>query len=196
MHDAASAILNSSGPTVRGRSATALTPAILTVDTREQQAYDFSGCTSKHVAFDIQLGTLETAGYAATLHEDDGKVATAIIERKSMSDLFGTLTVGRSRFVRELERMREYAFAAIVIEGDFADIIDGPMRPESRVRPASIIGSLVAFCVRYNVPFLPAGNRRHAERLTFRLLERFVRDRADVAKVETARTHLGADQGL
>src|SRR5262245_37537530 len=37
------------------------------------------------------------------------------VERKSIADLFGTIVHGRDRFVRELERLNEMNFAAVVV---------------------------------------------------------------------------------
>jgi len=39
------------------------------------------------------------------------------IERKSISDLLGTLGQGRDRFENELDRMRDYKFRGLLIEG-------------------------------------------------------------------------------
>lgn len=63
----------------------------------------------------VERATLREGDYSARGLE--GRVA---IERKSVSDLVGSLTHGRERFVRELERLATYDFKAIVIEGSLA----------------------------------------------------------------------------
>lgn len=151
--------------------------AILTIDSREQHPYEFSGHTSKHVAFEIATEGLAAGDYAARLPNESDPADVAVVERKSHIDLLGTLTVGRARFERELERLTEYGFSAIVIEANLADIAAG--HPRSQANPRAIVASLCAFAQRFNVHVVFAGDRRHAEAYTWRLLERWVRDRAD-----------------
>lgn len=163
-----------------------MTSAILTIDTREQLPYEFRAATSKHIDFEIMRGTLPEGDYSARLVDEDGPEFTAIVERKSLGDLYSTLTHGRERFERELERLRPYGFKALIIEGSLADIAAGGLRPDSKVNPRSIVGSLVAFQQRYGLHVVFASSRKYAELYTFRLLERWCRDRAEARKQEVA----------
>jgi ERCC4-type nuclease len=156
--------------------------ATLIIDTREQQPYVFAGCKSIYVAFVVERAGLPVGDYAAYLsggNTSPGEVC--VVERKTHSDLLSTLTHGRERFERELERLAEYGFAALVIESDLPSIARGPQRPDGKWNPRAIVASLVAFAQRFNVHVYFASNRRLAEVYTYRLLERWVRDRAEVA---------------
>jgi len=151
-------------------------PAILVCDTREQQPYQFARFTSKYIDFAIQHAALDCGDYAAYLYPEASAAETAAVERKSLTDLFGSLTTGRERFERELEKLTAYGFRALVVEGDLRSIARG--LPESRANPTSIIASLVAFSERFDVHIIFAGDRRHAQAYTWRLLERWARDKA------------------
>lgn len=161
-----------------------LPAAMLKIDSREQLPYQFRTSLSQHISFAILKGALPEGDYAAHLVCEDGPEATAVIERKSLSDLYGSLTHNRERFERELERLRPYGFKALIVEGDLPAIARGGLRPDSQVNPRSIVASLIAFSQRFNVHVVFAGDRRHAELYAFRLLERWVRDRAEARKAQ------------
>lgn len=155
--------------------------ATLIVDSREQMPYGFAGCCSKHVAFSITHSGLSEGDYAAYIGEPPDVSEWCVVERKSHADLLGTLTRGRQQFEAELERLRPYGFKALVIESDLPTIVQGTSRPGSKVNTKSIIASLIAFAQRFKVHVYFASNRRLAEVYTYRILERWVRDRAEVA---------------
>lgn len=154
--------------------------ATLCIDTREKPGYlyTFSGCESKHVDFNIIHKALGAADYGAALAADDPPAEWAVCERKTIGDLCGTLTARRETFEAELERLGQYGYVCIVVEGSIGDILVHCAQPCCAVRPQSIIASLVAFSQRLGIPTWFAGNRRHAEALTFRILERWCRDKA------------------
>ena len=131
------------------------------VDTREQAPL-FVG-RPWAVRATLATGDYSLAGY-------EGQV---VLERKSLADAYGTIGRGRERFERELERMRPFACKGILVEATYADLLD-PERQDpcwrSRVHPASVEGSLLAFRRRFGVEVLFAGNRLHSERLAFRWL--------------------------
>jgi ERCC4-type nuclease len=100
----------------------------------------------------------------------DGFELAAVVERKTLGDLFGTLTEGRDRFEEEMRALAAYRFAAVVVEAHETDIFT---RPPSQASPKSIHRTVCAFRVRYRpVQWCFAGERVFAEKLTFRLLER------------------------
>lgn len=145
----------------------------LKIDSREKLPYQLSAFQSEHVLFDIKTTALKTGDYAISLAHDDPPEATAIIERKEFGDLLNSLTHQRARFDREMERMADYGWAGIVAETDVDDIV---LR-STRVTPASVMGSLVAFSMRHGVHVWFAGNRSYGERLTWKLCERWARER-------------------
>lgn len=133
------------------------------VDTREQTPFDFSG-------HDVQIEkrALKTGDYSV-----DGLEDHCAVERKAVMDIVACMTWERDRFVRELERLHEMNFAAVVCEGPIQAVV----KPErSAANPNSLAGTLCAWMVRYNIAWIFAPNRKWAAAITFRLLERFERD--------------------
>ena len=141
---------------------------IMIRDTRERRGWDFA-CIDPQPQ--VVVATLRTGDYSIRGYEDD-----VCVERKELSDLFGTFGQGRDRFVRELERMSIMAFASVVIEADFDTIVRRPPA-RSKLLPKTVIRSIAAWQIRYRVHFTVCPNREFAERWTFILLERFWKDR-------------------
>lgn len=133
----------------------------LVCDSREQLAYQFK--------VPVACGTLGTGDYSIQGFED--KVA---IERKTLDDLIGCLTIGRDRFERELIRGMDLEYFALVVETSLSDLANGNYR--SKMTPKSAIQSLVAFSVRYKMPVWFAGNREYGQRLTESLLEKYLKE--------------------
>ena len=160
------------------RPAAIKSPFVVTIDRREQQPWTFDGLTAgaadnyASLIVHTEPATLQTGDYGII---DMPGIA---IERKSLADLYGTLTVGRQRFVRELERLAELDFAAVVIEASWHHIAhDPPFR--MRAKPRSIVASILAWQQRYPIAWLTAGDRRMAAALGYRMLERFWRDKQE-----------------
>ena len=103
---------------------------IIIVDTREQEPLEFRRLPSR-------VGTLTQGDYSVAGLESD-----VAIERKSIPDLVGSLTSGRERFMREIDRLRGCGFGRLLIVGTEADIHSGRYR--SNAKPKSILHSLYA----------------------------------------------------
>jgi len=148
------------------------------IDTREQIPYTFEsisqGITEKK--------TLKTGDYSLKGFED-----IVCVERKTLSDAYGTFGKGRARFEKELERMMAYQYAAVVIEADWHTIIKAPPR-RSRLNPKTVHASVITWQQRFGVHFWTCPNRQFAERTTFRILERFYRDITDDKKKRSKRS--------
>ena len=146
----------------------------LVVDTREQRPFQFpskSIIRKKEIIIKtVPLG-LKAGDYSVLGLQDQ-----ISIERKSMIDLFGTAGGGRDRFERELERLAELEYAAIVIEGTWEDIARRPPA-RSDMTSKSVIRSLLAWSQRYGIHVFAVGPRPLAARLTYIMLERFWRDK-------------------
>ena len=82
----------------------------IVIDTREQTPWSFPP------EIPVEIGTLKTGDYA--LAGDDAFA----IERKSKDDFLGTISTGRGRFCRELNRMEAAGFPAkpVIVECDFS----------------------------------------------------------------------------
>lgn len=109
-------------------------PTII-IDNREQDPLPIS-------AYPTSPGTLNSGDYSFA-----GGEHWLSIERKSISDLVQSLTTERERFTRELERLRGYRFARLLIIGYVGDIEQGHYR--SRVTPKAILHSLYSIEAKY-----------------------------------------------
>ncbi len=132
-------------------------------DTREQEPFLFSG-----YPVEVMPETLITGDYSIP-----GFIDRIAVERKSLSDLIGCFTTGRDRFTRELERLRGYESAVVVIEADFNELATGKYR--SKLPPEAARQSIISMMQEYRMPFFFAGNRAKAEQFTFDFLRHYYR---------------------
>ena len=151
-------------------------PAVI-VDSRESKPYLFENIYTKHkgqrvlVPVEVQVKKLNSGDYSLLGYEDQVSV-----ERKSVNDLVSTIFHSRPRFERELERLSEMMFSAVVVEGSWLDVMKYT-RDETSGNPRSIDASITAWMIRHPMThwcFRPS--RRYAENLTFRILDRFFKE--------------------
>jgi DNA excision repair protein ERCC-4 len=112
---------------------------IILIDSREQDPLQF-----EHLA--SQTSTLQSGDYSLL-----GASELFSVERKTVADFVGCC-VGdnRDRFARELHRLRGFHFKRLLIIGTESEIREGKYR--SNIKPQSVLGTLSAFEVRYEVP--------------------------------------------
>lgn len=153
-------------------------PFVVIRDTREQRGWDFTGIRSdadtgrRVLTVNVQAGTLGQGDYSIL-----GMEQWVAIERKSAADLFGTLAQGRKRFTAELVRLQTLQFAAVVVEADWRTVLLDPPR-HSRLNPKTVHRSVLAWTQRFKgVHWFMCPTRDMAEVTTFRILERFWKDR-------------------
>jgi ERCC4-type nuclease len=147
----------------------AVCPFVVVVDSREQHPYTFEAITAAGRPVEVTTTTagLKSGDYSIAGHED-----AVAVERKSLQDLYGTLTAGRDRFERELERLGEMAYSAVIVEASWHEIA-GPAFP-TRTNPASVVGSILALQQRFpRTHWLPAGSRPMAEQVCYGILRRY-----------------------
>ena len=144
---------------------------IIAIDTREQRPFTFQSI--KPAAPDTVTQTLKTGDYSIVGLED--KVC---VERKSLVDCFGSIGSGRERFEREMIRMSEMQYAALVIESSLSSIFVNPPR-HTKMNPKSVFRTLIAWSQRYNIHVWPMWNRDAAEKVTYLILKRFYDDYVD-----------------
>jgi ERCC4-type nuclease len=106
------------------------------------------------------------------------------VERKSKADAYGSLGQGRARFRREWERLAQLDYAAVVIEDTLPGFLQRPAH--SKMSPASAVGTLLAWSVRYRVPVFFAGDRAHAQALTGKLLHMYAKYHGEVRSEQLA----------
>lgn len=166
------------------RDEPAINPFTVIVDTREQAPWQFQGLRAdsktkyRPLVVFIERQGLKSGDYSIKGFEDQFS-----IERKSLADAFQTFTVERERFERELERLNEMKFAAVVIEGDWNALTGGPDRLDRSDRQREVIGktcyrSILAWQQRFKgVHWMLMPSRDWAERTAFRIMQRFWEDR-------------------
>lgn len=158
----------------------------LAVDSCEQRPYTFTkfrGNGNRYTTFETHRISLPTADYASTrtgelFDTSMPSSAVAIVERKSLADLYKTLASRREAFIAEMKRASFYGYAAVVIEAPL-DIIFTPnyiLKHPTKLNPRSVIATLLAISQRYGVHVWPCPDRSAAEQVTFRMLERWVLD--------------------
>jgi ERCC4-type nuclease len=131
---------------------------VVVIDDRERTPYAFP---------DAVTARLKTGDYSAQGFEQ--RVA---IERKSLVDAYGSIGGGRNRFEREVQRLAELEYGAIVIEATLAGFLEEPPA-YSDMNPRSALLSYLAWSVKYRVPVFFAGDRRHGNAVTWHLLRFF-----------------------
>ena len=134
---------------------------MLVVDTREQSAL-FLSKPPKGLLF--VRDTLSAGDYSIKGFED-----SIAIERKSLSDFYGSIGNGRERFKRELLRLKSYSWAALVIEAS-EEYVTSTNTMYSAMHPESIKGTLVSICIRYRMPIYYAKDRESAQNWILRHL--------------------------
>ena len=138
------------------------------IDTREQTPLKFTH-------FEAERGTLQSGDYSIA-----GLTHRFAIERKSIDDLTQSITTGRERFERELHRLRGFDFARLLIIGTETEIRQHRYR--RRVQPKSVLHSLYAFEVRYQIPVIWAGTAANAAALIERWAFWFAREVTNAAE--------------
>jgi len=123
----------------------------LFIDSREQRKLSFS----EEYIDNVVNCKLDFGDYAAKIGEHRIPV---VFERKSLTDLLGTLTNGHERFKNEINRATcSNIRLVIIVEKTFSDIIKGSKH--SKVSGLSIIRIMFTIMIKYGVPFVCCKNR-------------------------------------
>lgn len=144
-------------------------PFSIIIDTREQAPWRFTGMvkSGKQVIQPVITDKgLKSGDYAIDGHQDD-----FAIERKSKADLYGSCISGRDRFKREIKRLNEMSFAAVVVEADELEITESPPS-HTAANPESIRGTILSWSIRFpRVHWFLCSGRRRAEVTAWKLLD-------------------------
>ena len=139
-------------------------PAII-IDSRGQSPWLFSSISPMPT---IITKGLKTGDYSLSGFDDSG----IVVERKSLSDLYGSCGKGRDRLEAEFKRMSKFEYAAIIIERSLGKIVKNP--PEcSRMLPKAVFHTLISWSIKYNVHVWTAEDRIMAEKICHSLFEKF-----------------------
>lgn len=184
-----------SKPSPRDKSAEPLLcPFTVTIDTREQSPWCFTEIRGRSeqkyrpLIVPVKVVGLPTGDYSI-----EGFADAVAVERKSLSDLFGTILGDRERFERELNRLQNISatgFACVICEGRWTEgpprrstESDGEYSERAAKQFRSVLGSIRSWRMEFpRVHWLECASRRQAEVECFRILEMFWRRREREAK--------------
>lgn len=132
----------------------ASTKITIITDSREQKNLNFESFRGiETVRTGLKTGDYSIQGYESQI----------CFERKSIEDLVGTLIGGHERFLREMERMRDFRAKYIVVENTPTLLYSYCVKHGWQNKFNTIIQSLLAYACHYQVRV------------------RFCKDRADMA---------------
>lgn len=118
---------------------------ILIRDTREQLPLEFPSCPSVEAVVDEKL---DYGDYRARFK--DGSLSKLVLDRKGISDLYGTMTTNYDRFKRELERAKQDgAQLELIIEGTLSEVSQG--FEHSKFEGSSMMKKLGTLWHRYHL---------------------------------------------
>jgi ERCC4-type nuclease len=132
-------------------------PLLILADTREQAVPPFPD------GVEVRRHLLHEADYSTPALE-----MVARIERKSATDFASTLSWGRERFDREVQRLQAFRFKCVVVEADLSTVYR-----VTSMHPHAILGSIASLYARWEIPTLFAGNAAGCGRLIAGLLKRW-----------------------
>jgi ERCC4-type nuclease len=137
-----------------------LSNIVVICDTREQENKHitkiFDRCNISH-----NSSCLKFADYSF-FRKDTGETFdnSIVIERKnSIDELSGSLTVGRKRLEKEMQKAKDVncRFILLIEDGSYDDIL--LHRYRSKLTPKSFLASLLTYQTRYNVSIIFMQNR-------------------------------------
>jgi ERCC4-type nuclease len=129
-------------------------------DTREQILWSFAP------SIPVVVKKLDAGDYVLL-----GAENRCAIERKSLHDFIGSITWERDRFMRELEKLATYDFAAVIVEANVGDV--HRRRYRARVEPAVILSTAASIGVRFGLPVFFCGDAHSSADFAVRCFRRF-----------------------
>ena len=99
------------------------------------------------------------------------------IERKTLQDLFQTLTYGHSRFKKELKRSFKLRYFAIIIEGTYSQMVNKLFTNSDKTQ---VTGHLIekiinTIHIKYGIPVFFAHGRSEAKRICEGLFKSYLK---------------------
>jgi hypothetical protein len=122
------------------------------IDSREQRPLSFGDIP-------VRRDALQTGDYSCICDDKDLRDVVAI-ERKSISDLLGCIGGQRERFERELTRLAQIPFRALVIEASIPDLLEATR--DSKLHQRAVMGSVLAWTFKYGVAPIWCSGRPYA----------------------------------
>lgn len=175
-------------------------PVTFLIDSREQHAFTFAAPVRAELADGgSRIFMLKEGDYSVSLGDPDYLASgepeplSIRIERKEIGDLFNCCGWERDRFVRELERLTQYDYRAIVVEASAGDILKGYER--SKVPGKGVMASLLCWSVSYQLGVFFGETHRRAGGICQRLLEEYAVHHLRAIRNQGLPLDGGADEG-
>ncbi len=103
------------------------------------------------------------------------------VERKSgVSELYSATGTERERFENELVKLSKLQYKYIICEFTMVDLLNDA--PPGKLDPKAVFGSIHAWMIKYDVPFIFAGTRQNARASALKLFEMFFKHKILGAK--------------
>lgn len=125
-------------------------PAIIVIDTREQEPYSFDSRLAVTVHRALPAGDYSVAGLESAV----------AVERKSLDDFVSTVIRHRARFRKELRKLAGHRAACVVVEAGVLDVLLHRYRGEAH--PNAVLGSALSIILDFRIPVFFCSNRQAA----------------------------------
>lgn len=139
-------------------------------DTREQDSLCFDEFRGVEV---IRQG-LKTGDYSLRGYESQ-----LCFERKSVADLVGTLIGGHERFLREMERMKDFQVKYILVEQSAGAVYRYCSKLGWEYKFDTIIQSLLAYAYHYQVRIRFCKNRKDMAEYIVKKAKEFLKEKEE-----------------
>lgn len=146
-----------------------IVPPTILVDSREQAPLRFSADVR------VEVVTLPVGDYSVA-----GSTDTVAIERKRLGELATCCGSDRERFIEQIERLRQYAVRALVIEADLDGVLSKAYRSE--IKASSVLGTLIKISNDWQVPVWMCGDARNTAHVVERMLVRVAKQNKVAAR--------------
>jgi len=149
------------------------------IDSREQAPWAWNPSDVVAEVRALAAGDYALADDCERVKGREGLAVRFAIERNSVDDFLGTISVGWDRFQRELDRMAAFPARVVIVEGDFrslcftqgAGCISPPAHNHPALRPA-FVARRIAELTLMGVSVLMAGDAQLAAGLALRIFRR------------------------
>lgn len=96
------------------------------------------------------------------------------VERKTLTDFFGSIGRGHKRFFRSLDRLAALPHKLLVIETEPSRLFNPETHRYSRLKRSHVLGSIVSILADRHIPIVCVDTRFTGEEVVYRFLARSV----------------------
>jgi ERCC4-type nuclease len=151
-------------------------PFVIVYDSAEKKPWDFDIVIQRdgqptRIVQPLVKRTLPTGDYTIAGYE-----TSIVVERKNPNDCLQSLTSSRKRFEKEMVRLQQFTWSAVVVECEWTELLR-ICKEKTLTSPASIDGTILAFMQRYpRTHWIFRRNRYVAQKTAWKALVRYWHD--------------------